>query len=524
MTYLLNTLIPHLYLDSVMLMELSVVIESQADVCRAMALMASKPNLDLLEEQGLLEPTWEKNAQDGVILAVEAHSETAAQAAAEAGKDLIQEKKEARRAAPGAASNAVGTASSPGIASWREAPADASIAVISVPGEYAAAESWKALKAGRHVVLFSNQVRIEEEAQLKRAARERGLLLLGAECGTAILNGIPLGFANLARRGSIGIVAASGSGLQEVVCLIDRWGGGITHAIGTGGRDLSVKVGGLAMRSGLELLAEDAETRVIVLLSKPPDPGIAEEILTLVSKIDKPTVVCFLGLSGDLPQKKNIYPASTLEETARKAVLLSGLNPGLTGDEANPTETAAANKANQYVRGLYSGGTLAYEAMLILGDILGPIYSNAPIDAAYRLEKGHFPAENVILDLGTEEYTSGVPHPMIDGRIRNEFIAAAGADPTVRVILLDVILGLGSDANPAAAISPGICAALDAAKKAGRDLAVVASVTGTQRDPQGYQEQVLSLQSLGVEVCHSNAAAARRAAQRILTSTITLEN
>lgn len=514
MTHLLNHLIPNIYLDSVMLMELSVTIESEEGVQRAMALMATRPNLDLLAEFGLLAPGQAALAQDGVILAIEADSEDAAQAAVKAAQALlVSNKTVARMAAAGdAAGSGEGAGSLPTFASWREAPEDAGIAVISVPGEYAAAEAWKALKAGRHVVLFSNQVSIEDELELKTAARARGLLMLGAECGTAILGGVPLGFANLTRRGCIGIVAASGSGLQEVICLIDRWGGGITHAVGVGGRDLSATVGGLAMHSGIALLADDPDTRVVVLLSKPPDPAIAEGILSAARSTGKPVVACFLGLDRDLPAGENVVQARTLEEAALQAVRLAGLpEPVL---ESQAFERAPVQKTGRpaFVRGLFSGGTLAYEAMLILTACLGPVYSNTPLDPTCKLEKGQTLAGHTVLDLGSEEYTSGVPHPMIDGRFRSELIAAAGADPLTRVILLDVILGLGSDADPVAAIAPGIRRALAAAESDGRELSVIASVTGTQTDPQGYDAQVLSLKALGVEVCQSNAAAARRAA------------
>jgi FdrA protein len=254
---------------------------------------------------------------------------------------------------------------------------------------------------------------------------------------------------------------------------------------------------------------------VVVLLSKPPDSKIAKSILASAQSIGKPVVVCFLGLASDLPAGKNVLQARTLEEAAFLAIRLAGLpEPTFEGQEFALAKTIVADTP-KFVRGLFSGGTLAYEAMLILTASLGPIYSNAPLDHACTLEKGQTLAAHTILDLGTEDYTCGVAHPMIDGRFRSELIAEAGSDPLTRVILLDVILGLGSDANPAAAIAPGIRRALAAAAKAGRDLSVVVSVTGTQKDPQGYDTQVASLKALGVDVCQSNAAAARRAARLV---------
>jgi FdrA protein len=514
MAHLLNYLIPHVYLDSIMLMELSVSVEAQSGVQRAMALMATKPNLDLLEEFGLLDTGQGKSPQDGVLLAIETDSEGDAQAAVQAALELLATKTGLSRST---AANTSIIASRddplPSFTSWAKAPKNTCVAVISVPGEYAAAEAWKALKAGQHVVLFSNRVALEDEFQLKQEARERGLLMLGAECGTAILDGFPLGFANLIRRGSIGLVAASGSGLQEVTCLIDRWGGGITHAIGVGGRDLSAKVSGLGMQAGLEILASDQDTRVIVLLSKPPDPKIADHVLTVASATGKPVVACFLGLANDLQVGNNLFQARTLEEAAAMAVRLAGLpEPSLEDKAAKPMNESDMAQPG-FVRGLFSGGTLAYEAMLILTANLGPVYSNAPLDKTLQLKKGQRVAAHTILDLGTEEYTTGVPHPMIDGRFRSDLIAEAGEDPQTGVILLDVILGLGSDANPVAAIAPGIRQAIFCASSAGRDLRVMASITGTRQDPQGYDAQVASLKALGVDVYPSNAAAARQAAR-----------
>lgn len=500
-----------------MLMELSVGIEMQNGVKRAMALMATKPNLDLLEELGLLAPKQAKVPQDGVLLAIDADTEDAAQEALKVTQTLLQSKRDLARPGGSYASiHTTETHSIPTFASWREVPETASVALISVPGEYAVAETWKALKAGRHVVLFSNQVSIDDEYHLKQAAQKRGLLMLGAECGTAILGDMPLGFANLARRGSIGIVAASGSGLQEVICLLDRWGGGITHAIGVGGRDLSAKVRGSAMHAGLNLLVDDLDTHVIVLLSKPPDPKIAESILASAQSSGKPVVVCFLGLTTDLQAGENVFQARTLEEAACLAMRLAELPEPTIENQVPQSMPTDGTGATQYVRGLFSGGTLAYEAMLILTASLGPVYSNTPLDPAYKLEKGQTVAAHTVLDLGTEEYTTGVPHPMIDGRFRSELIADAGSDPLTRVILLDVLLGLGSDANPVASIAPGIRRALDAAASAGRNLFIIASVTGTQKDPQCYEKQVKNLTDLGVEVYQSNAAAAQQAARVII--------
>src|SRR4030095_10708603 len=136
------------------------------------------------------------------------------------------------------------------IALGLERAEDADIALISVPGDYAAAEALKALAQGLNVMLFFDNVAIADERAIKLYARARTLLVMGPDCGTAIVNGVPLGFANVVRRGDIGLVAASGTGLQEVTCRIHNLGGGISQAIGTGGRDLKDAGGGMPVLQG----------------------------------------------------------------------------------------------------------------------------------------------------------------------------------------------------------------------------------------------------------------------------------
>lgn len=510
MTIILNHLVPHTYQDSVMLMEVSTEIEEQVGVLRALVLMATRGNMDLLHQFNLLVIEPEDIPSDGIVLAVEADSETDAQRAIEIGVQRILTPKKRTPSSAQSNSQPGPGAHLPAFYTWKEAPEEARVAVISIPGQYATAEAFNALKANRHVVLFSNNVSIEDELALKMEAKKRHLLMLGPECGTAILAGVPMAFANIIRPGDIGITAASGSGLQEVTCLIDRWGGGITHAIGTGGRDLSAAIGGLAMQAAIDLLDKDEKTRVMVLLSKPPSPLIADSIIKRAKKTGKPTVVCFLGLEQNRPQDKNLIFVSTLEEAASSAVQLAGGQMPRSSELPLPCPNWGQKQV--YLRGLYSGGTLAYEAMVVLQKTIGPIYSNAPLNHDYQLEKGQRVEAHTCLDLGTEEYTTGLPHPMIDGRYRSELITSAGQDPSVGVILLDIILGLGGDMNPVGSILNGIKQAQSAAAHEDRPLYIIASVTGTEQDPQGFEKQVGALKAAGVIVAESNAAASRLAA------------
>jgi succinyl-CoA synthetase alpha subunit len=393
----------------------------------------------------------------------------------------------------------------------------ANLALVSTPGTYATAEALKALKRGLNVFLFSDNVPIEDEIDLKSIARRKGLLVMGPDCGTAIIDGVPLGFANVVRRGSIGLVAASGTGLQQVSCLIDRAGAGVSQAIGVGGRDLDERVGGTMMLAGLERLVADPGTTVIVLISKPPAASVAARILEAAEQAGKPIVVNFLGGDPSAIRAAGAIPAETFEAAAEvaSAIALGGL---VDGNGVGPTaiegrdgdgvedatwpraarEAAARLRAGQWrIRGLFSGGSLAGEAKLILREALGTDRAKA----------------HEILDLGDDEYTVGRPHPMIDPRLRNEHIQAAGADPTTAVILLDVVLGYGAQADPAGALVAGIEAAREAARGKGREIVVIASVCGTPGDPQGSATQEARLVEAGVIVAPSNAKAARIAGQ-----------
>ncbi len=333
---------------------------------------------------------------------------------------------------------------------------------------------------------------------------------MGPECGTSIINGMPLGFANQVRSGSVGIVAASGSGLQEMTCLIDRFGGGISHAIGTGSRDLSPAVGGRTMRQGIDLLLRDNETEILILLSKPPSVVVARRILTAIESSSKPVIVCFLGMESLPVSAAHIHSALTLEQAARLAVEL------VTGEAlpavADP-EASVPYRKPAVLRGLFAGGTLAYEAMIILEERVGAVWSNKPLNSAYQLDLEHQADNHICLDTGAEEYTAGRPHPMIDPTIRAQLLIEMAQRVEAGVFLLDFVLGYGSHPDPVGAMLPAVCQAQEAARMEGRNLVFVASVTGTNADLQPRDIQVRKLIQHGVIVAPSNASAARTAAR-----------
>jgi FdrA protein len=479
------------YRDSVELMRVAAELEQLPGITRAALVMATPANRDVLAEAGLLVATASGAGPGDLLVALHAADEAAADGALARAEALLvapatAPSRSADRPAPRTIAEAIGAL-----------PA-ANLAIISTPGRYATAETLKALKRGLHVFLFSDNVPIEEEIELKGLARRKGLLLMGPDCGTAILDGVPLGFANAVRRGRIGLVGASGTGLQQVSCLIDRLGEGVSHVIGVGGRDLDLRVGGLMTRAGIEMLGRDPGTAVIGLVSKPPAARVVRHVLAAARAAGKPAVVSFLGGDPAPIREAGAIPAATLEEAAGAAVALARGERASATNGVDPVLLARCRERvgrfgaeQRHVRGLYSGGTLCQEAALILAEISGGIVSHSA------------------LDLGGDEFTVGRPHPMIDFRLRNERIVDAARDPTTAVILLDVVLGYGAHADPAGALVPAVERARRHAAEAGRALAVVGSVCGTGTDPQGLSRQEETLTAAGVILLPSNAQAAR---------------
>ncbi len=488
------------YRDSVELMQIAAAIEGREGIERAGLVMATPANRDVLGAAGLLTDAVTGAGPNDLVVAVAAVDEPTVTAALD---DASSRLSGGAGGSEGAGESSVTTAST--LAEAVGELEGANLVLIATPGAYATAEARKALKRGLHVFLFSDNVPIADEIELKALARERGLLFMGPDCGTAILDGVPLGFANKVRRGTIGLAAASGTGLQQVTSLIDRFGAGVSQAIGVGGRDLDESVGGVMMIDAIDRLAADPGTSVIVLISKPPAPSVAQRVLAAASKAGKPVVVNLLGGDPDAVTAAGATFAGTFEDAARIAAGLALGTPIATADDArDSTEdretgadvTAGFAPGQVRIRGLYSGGSLAGEAKLVLRSELGS-------EAAKAHE---------VIDLGADEYTVGRPHPMIDPRLRNETIELTAADPTVAVILLDVVLGTGANPDPAGVLVQAIAVARATAASAGRRIAVVASVCGTEGDPQGLEAQEATLTAAGVILASSNARAARIAA------------
>jgi FdrA protein len=495
------------YHDSVSLMLAARELSRYPGVSGAAVVMATEANKGLLKNAGLLTPEAAAAGPNDLVIAVGGPQEVLAGALDEAEKLL--KKKQAGSTAGEYRPKTIGAA-------VKASPA-ANLAVISVAGRYAAAEAWEALYHGLHVLLFSDNVTLEDEIDLKQYAIEHGLLMMGPGAGTAILNGAALGFANVLPAGPVGIVSAAGTGLQEVSTLLAKRGVGVSQGIGTGGRDMKEQVGGLMMLAGLRALQEDPATAVIVLVSKPPGPQVAGRVFEQVRRSPKPTVVCFLGYGPASPQalEAGAKVARTLEEAASLAA--QALAPGSASFLMADLPSFRAEElrlrlspAQKYLRSLFSGGTLCYEAQVIWRDLLAePVYSNAPLDEAKRLVDALQSRGHTAVDLGEEEFTVGRPHPMIDNDLRISRLMQEARDPETAVVMLDVVLGYGAHLDPASELASAARQAGQIAAEAGRSLALVASVTGSEGDPQGLACQVQALEGAGVIVCASNASAAR---------------
>jgi FdrA protein len=484
------------YYDSVILMQLQRSLAEQPGVIDAGVVMGTDANKDVLAQSELLVPEAKAANPDDLIIVVNGDDEACAQAAIEMVDELVS----SRRSTGGDEDyqpHSMETAA-------KMLP-DAHWVLVSVPGRYADGVARQALDLGKHVFLYSDNVSLEDEIDLKKEAASKGLLVMGPDCGTAIVNGIGLGFANKVRKGPIGMVAASGTGLQQVSVRVHQMGSGFTHCLGTGGRDLSEAVNAITARQGLDLMARDPETKVIVLVSKPPAAKVADELVKAARLAGKPVVVNFIGYATSSRRMDNIFFATTFDEAAELAVSLADSEEDFSA-EPDISKFAIGQR---YLRGLFSGGTLQYEALLVLQHYFPVVYSNAPLDKKYKLEDSLVSVEHTVIDLGEDEFTVGRLHPMMDNDLRIRRLEKEAADPEVAVILLDVVLGYGSHGDPAGELAPAIADGIKTAKEAGRHLEVVAVVSGTDEDPQGMDAQIQLLLDAGAKVETSNDTAAR---------------
>ncbi len=481
--------------DSVSLMLISRKLSESENVDDVSVMMGTPANKSLLETTGFWHEDFAQATPNDICVAVRADIDDTTIM-----QTILQQLDVALKTL---AQGASGGQSLQQVRRWESACqklTDANVTLISIAGEYAAELAHQALDHNKNVMIFSDNVSLEDEIALKTRARDKGLLVMGPDCGTAIIAGTPLAFANVMPEGSIGIIGASGTGIQELASQIALHDGGITHAIGLGGRDLSAGVGGISALTALEMLAADQKSRVLAFVSKPPADAVRQRIIAAMKASGKPVVALFLGYRSPVTRDGNVWFAPTLDEAARLACLLARV--------ADRRQALSATRSG-VIRGLYTGGTLAAEAAGLLAD-----YLNVTPDAAHPHGMMLDAAGHQVVDLGDDFYTVGRPHPMIDPALRNQLIADLAFKPQVRVLLLDVVIGFGATADPAASLVEAYQRA-----RAGRDadqpLFAIATVTGTERDPQSRSRQIATLEDAGITVVDSLPEATLLAAELI---------
>ena len=481
---------PGAYADSVTLLQVSKQVAAAPGVAAAQVAMATPLNLDLISGMGFEVPAATSN---DLLVAVRLTEDGSLDAAL----SVVGAALAAATRSDGGGAEQLAPPRTTGSALTRSS---ARLALVSVPGPSAFVEAMDAVEAGCDVMIFSDNVPVEQEVALKDAAERAGVLVMGPDCGTAMVGGLGLGFANVVRPGPVGIVAASGTGCQHVMSLLDAAGVGVSAALGVGGRDLSSAVGARSTRQALRLLDADPGTDLIVVVSKPPAADVAAELEAFTAMLSTPVQTALLG-----PGRPDLTAAVERVVTAVNQQPPAWRTWGHALTDPRPG----------WLRGLFVGGTLCDEAMLVAADVLGPVRSNIPLSPDLAVGDDLLPGAHVMIDFGDDAMTVGRAHPMIDPTLRLEQLARAAADPCTAVLLLDVVLGHGAQDDPAADLAPAIREAIHRAAAEDRVLPVVVSCVGTERDPQVLSVQAEALAVAGAHVFASNAAATRHAASLV---------
>jgi succinyl-CoA synthetase alpha subunit len=507
----INVVKKNFFRDSIQLMRITEDAKKLPGVVDAVISMGTDTNMLLLKQLGLLAPEGEGADQGDLVLAVKVEPNQDEEKVMESVLQLVM--------SPGSGAGAQEGASETyySIDSAVKHLSGANLAIVSLPGDQAFEPTMELLRHGINVHLFSDHVSRDEEAKLKQYATSSGLLVLGPGAGTSIVNGVGLGFANVVKRGGVGIVASAGTGLQEISVLLDRVGLGVSHGLGVGGSDVSNDIGGVMMKDCLKLLEADDRTEVVMLVAKTPSDKVMQNVMKFVAdNLRKPVVACFLGLDAPAAQSGRVRYAKTLHSAISLVSAVSG------GDATSQFRKAISmspqrlkqlslelssglSSGQKYVRGLYSGGTLAHETLLIYRELIGEAFSNTPLSESSELQDPTKSKGNTVIDLGDEFFTSGRPHPMIDPTLRRLRVLEEARDPVVAVILLDIVLGYGSSPDPGGSLTGAITDAKAGAKKGGRDLIVMAHVCGTEADPQSLSSQSEKLSRAGVVLFPTNA-------------------
>ena len=498
MSFLDAIILNNTYRDSVFLMKISSEISKIEGVIEASAMMATERNKDLFKKSNLSNEKVENALSDDLVIAIRAENDDILQDALDKANKMLSETLKSEKSDNESKIINLETA--------LKKDENANVLLVSCAGDYAKYEAAMGLTAGLNIMLYSDNISVEDELALKKRAHEKGLIVMGPDCGTSIINGIPLAFGNKVNNGPVGVVGASGTGIQEVVSLLDRYGCGITQAFGTGGRDPKNEIGGITMMDCLDIINNDENTKVILIVSKPPCEKVLNKIADFIKNTTKPTVVNFAGQDNcDIIENAGGYYCNSLRKAAMTAYSLATkkeINDELFAGidmkklDKDIKEIAGSRK---YLRGIYSGGSLCYEAMYEATKMISDIFSNTPLAHVKKLNDVNNSQMNTFLDMGEDEFTVGKPHPMIDPTIKCKRITKELNDEEVAIVLTDCVIGYGSNENPAQALAEAINSCNDQNKAI-----MVASICGTEKDFQFYSKQVEILNNAGIYVAQSN--------------------
>jgi len=489
--------------DSVQMMQFSQQLKDEQGVIDAAIVMGTDLNKNTLKKMGLLTEDGISATENDTLITINCQDENSLNNAVQKAEqlltsDITKSKNEFND-----------------LSSALDAFDNANMASLSIPGQFVKEMATELIRKQLHLFVFSDHVPLEDEILLKNLALENNVLFMGPEAGTSILNGTVFGFGNRIRSGSVGIIGASGTGIQESSTMIDLFGEGISHAIGVGGRDLRNDIGGMMTMKTMEVFEDDPNTKAVLLVSKPVGDDVRNKIINKINNFSKKNyVLCLIGDNENREDSAKIKFSKSIQISVLK--ILKYVNDDAykkikdvvrkqVDDSIKLAKSLSSdlNNDQRFVRGFFAGGTLCYESKIILEQMIGKVYSNLSSDDEYSIKGNAASKENTLIDFGEEEFTSARPHPIIDPLLRKNRILEDADDPNVGVIIIDIICGINAAKNTMAFHAETIKKAIENAKEKGRRLSVFAYICGTEKDVSENELKLLT--DSGAKLFTSNA-------------------
>ena len=500
---IVNIIKKNFFRDSVQMMQFSQQLKDEQGVIDAAIVMSTVLNKNTLKNMNLLTEDGISATENDTLISINCQDENSL-------SNAIQKAEQLLTSISAKAKNEFTS-----LASALDTFSDANIASLSIPGQFVKEMATELINKQLNLFVFSDHVPLEDEIYLKNLALENNVLFMGPEAGTSILNGTVFGFGNRVRKGSIGIIGASGTGIQESSTMIDLFGEGISHGIGVGGRDLRNDIGGMMTMKAMEIFENDPNTKAVLLVSKPVDNYIRNKIINKINNFSKKNyVLCLIGDNENSVDTAKIKFSKSIQMSVLKILKLLDDNVykktkdvvrNQINDSIKLSESLSKdlNEGQKFIRGFFAGGTLCYESKIILEQMIGKIYSNLSSDDEYSIKGNVSSKENTLIDFGEEEFTSARPHPIIDPLLRRNRILEDANDPNVGVIIIDIICGINAAKNTMAFHAETIKKAIEIAREQGRKLSVFTYICGTENDVSKNELKLLA--DSGAKLFTSNA-------------------